>query len=138
MDDIVQRTNQSAQKLSSKYQKKYPTIAETKNDELDALLGIFIMTGVFDCSHVAFAELFGAEFGPAFYKAAMRERRFSFLGRALRFDVLTDRFAAITNIWKKFIFSCKAHYFPGENLTIDQQFLAFRRQCPFWMYIANN
>ena len=83
------------------------------------------MTGFFECSHVASAELFSAEFGPAFYRAAMGEGRFSFLVRALRFDdattrterVLTDRFAAIRSIWKKFISSCKAHYIPSENLT---------------------
>ena len=55
------------------YKKNDPTIAETKNDKLDALLGVLIMTGVFDCSHVAAAELFSAEFGPAFYRAAMGE-----------------------------------------------------------------
>ena len=57
----VQWTSQSVQKLSFKYTKKNdPTSAETKNDKLDALLGVF------DCSHVASAELFSAEFGQLF------------------------------------------------------------------------
>ncbi|XP_064097531.1 uncharacterized protein LOC135208877 [Macrobrachium nipponense] len=37
----------------------------------------------------------------------------------------------------KFIKYCGMYYIPHENLTVDEQQLAFRGKCPFRMYIPN-
>ncbi|KAK3894203.1 hypothetical protein Pcinc_002021 [Petrolisthes cinctipes] len=77
------------------------------------------------------------------YKAAMSSTRFAFLINSLRFDNpdtrqerrRTDRFAPVRSIWDSFIERCRWMYTPGENLTIDEQLLAFRGRAVFRMYI---
>ena len=44
----------------------------------------------------------------------------------------------MSKIWEVFISNCKQRYCPGENITIDEQLLAFRGRCGFRMYVANN
>lgn len=110
-----------------------------------AFIGILIMSGLKQDNHVPTQEMFSKTIGPALYRAAMGERRFAFLLRAIRFDDMetreerksTDKFAAIREIFDMFINNCTSRYCPGENLTIDEQLLAFRGRCPFRMYIAN-
>ena len=33
--------------------------------------------------------------------------------------------------------ACKSYYEPGATLTVDEQLLGFRGQCPFRMYISS-
>lgn len=47
----------------------------------------------------------------------------------LRFDnkdtwaerVKTDKFAAISNTWTRFIDNCVLHYNPGRHITVEEQ-----------------
>lgn len=143
---ILTWTNQSIEKLAAKYkEKKTPTTDKAYFNEIMAFIGILIMSGLKQDNHVPTQEMFSKTIGPALYRAAMGERRFAFLLRALRFDDMetreerksTDKFAAIREIFDMFINNCTSRYCPGENLTIDEQLLAFRGRCPFRMYIAN-
>ncbi|XP_066965959.1 piggyBac transposable element-derived protein 4-like [Macrobrachium rosenbergii] len=73
----------------------------------------------------------------------MSEDRFSFLVSSLRFDDRdtreerrqTDNFAVIRKIWDIFIVNCSKMCVPHENLTVNEQLLAFHGNCPFRMYI---
>ncbi|KAL7635293.1 UNVERIFIED_CONTAM: hypothetical protein RMT77_014360 [Armadillidium vulgare] len=75
----------------------------------------------------------------------MSEEHFAFLINTLRFDDSdtrvarqeTDRFAAIRSIWDIFIANCGKMYIPNENITVDEQLLSFKGNCPFRMYIPN-
>ena len=143
---ILKWTNQSIEKLAAKYKdKKTPTIDKAYFNEMMAFIGILIMSGLKQDNHVPTQEMFSKSMGPALYRAAMGERRFAFLLRALRFDdsetreerKRTDKFAAIREIFDMFINNCTSRYCPGENLTIDEQLIGFRGRCPFRMYIAN-
>ncbi|KAK3874622.1 hypothetical protein Pcinc_020442 [Petrolisthes cinctipes] len=75
----------------------------------------------------------------------MSEDRFSFLISCLRFDDKdtreerrqTDRFAPIRKICYIFIEKFGKMYFPKETLTVDEQLLEFRGNCPFRMYIRS-
>ena len=143
---IMKWTNTSIERLAAKYKnKKDPTIDKTYYNEMMAFIGVLIMFGLKQDNHVPTQEMFSKTTGPALYRAAMGERRFSFLLRAIRFDDMetreerkrTDKFAAIREIWDMLINNCTSRYCPGENLTIDEQLLGFRGRCPFRIYIAN-
>lgn len=41
------------------------------------------------------------------------------------------------DMFQKFVENCKKHYTPGDTMTIDEQLLAFRGNCPFKLYIPN-
>lgn len=48
-----------------------------------------------------------------------------------------ETFAPIRKIWDIFINNCKKLVVSGENISVDEQLLAFRGRCPFSMYIPN-
>jgi len=79
------------------------------------------------------------------YRSGFSERSFCFLLRCIRFDDRATRderqkeepFAPVSQIWEVFINNCKQRYCPGENITIDEQLLAFRGRCGFRMYVQD-
>lgn len=72
----------------------------------------------------------------------MSARCFSFLTDCLRFDnpetrverIERDKLAPIRWLWDNFIECCGRMYVPGENLTIDEQLLAFQGRVGFKIY----
>lgn len=76
---------------------------------------------------------------------AMSQGRFEFLLNCLRFNdpdtwqerQKADKFAPVREIWDIFIEICGKMYISSENLTVDEQLLAFRGRCPFCMFIPN-
>ncbi|XP_066988283.1 piggyBac transposable element-derived protein 4-like [Macrobrachium rosenbergii] len=80
--------------------------------------------------------------GSHVYRAVMTERRFSFLLRVIHFDDSTsrlehhkrDKMAPIRKIWNMFVKRCQENYKPGPHITVDEQLIPFRGQCPFKMY----
>lgn len=89
--------------------------------------------------------MFSPQYGAAIYKSTMNGFRFNFMLRCLRFDDLyaraerneTDKFAPFRHVFDSFVANCQKHYIPGDKLTIDEQLLAFRGNCPFRMYMPN-
>ena len=111
-------------------------------EEILALIGILLLSGVNKDNHAATEEMFKPTMGIPAYRSGLSERRFCFLLRCIGFDDRATRderqkedpFAAVSQV---FIDNCKHRYYPGENITIDEQLLAFRGRCGFRMYIPN-
>ena len=130
---------------AAKYDYHKARMSLLEPDELRALLGVLIFSGYQRDNYLSTREMFCPTTGSAFYCAAMSEDRFSFLVNCLRFDDKdtreerrqTDKFAAIRKIWDIFIANCEKMYVPHENITMNEQLLAFRGNCPFRMYIPS-
>ncbi|GBP98328.1 PiggyBac transposable element-derived protein 4 [Eumeta japonica] len=75
----------------------------------------------------------------------MPRDRFKEIMKFLRFDhrserssrLQQDKFALISDVWKKFIENCLSCYKPGENVTVDEQLFSTKVRCRFLQYIAN-
>ena len=84
-------------------------------------------------------EIWSKDWGPPFFREVMSRNRYKELLTYIRFDLRetrsmrlnTDKFALFSIIWNRFIDSCKSHYFPNENITVDQQLF------PFTQYMAS-
>ena len=142
---IVKWTNVRMNKERTTIGKLTKTHAPTERLEIFALLGILVITAKLDDALISTKDMWSAETGCALYQLAMSEARFIWLIRCLRFDdratrdirLKDDKFAAVREIWDLFIARCGQHYEPHDNLTVDEQLLAFRGRCPFRMYIPN-
>ncbi|KAL7646290.1 UNVERIFIED_CONTAM: hypothetical protein RMT77_003199 [Armadillidium vulgare] len=103
---------------------------------MKALLQIFC--GCQKDNHLSTREMWNPITGPPLYHARMSEERFTFLIITLRFDDSNtrvarqenDRFAAIRIIYEIFITNCRKMYIPNENITVEDQLLPFRVNCP--------
>ena len=143
LSDIVTHTNVFIKEIRDKVQKPTNTYSDMTLMELDALLGVLITAGARKDNHLPAEEMFSNEFGCSLYRCAMSESRFSFLMRCLKFDEETtreerkklDRFSLIREVWDAFIQHCRENYTPGEDVTVDEQLLAFRGRCKFKMYM---
>src|ERR1043165_2259818 len=73
----------------------------------------------------------------------MSRTRFQSLLRFIRFDdhdtrqerQAADKLAAVRNLYEVFSANCRSSCQPGPYLTIDEQLVAFRGNCPFRCYI---
>lgn len=148
IQEIVRCTNIMIGKLSPKYAKDSTVTCKTSVDELKALIGVLIQSGAKQDCHHTLEEMFSPQHGAPLYRATMSEKRFSFLLRCLRFDdtsdvrereqrKASDKFTLFRNIFEKFVGNCKKHYIPGQRMTIDEQLLGFRGNCPFRVYIPS-
>lgn len=136
---IVMHTNEEISRIST-------NTATTKridsDEELDALIGLLIYSAARKDNHLPTTLLFDPRQCGIWYRASMSVKRFEFLLRALRFDDKhtrnpQDKFAPISELWKMFIEQCKSHYKPGSYVTIDEQLVGFRGNCPFRMFLPN-
>ncbi|XP_019731207.1 LOW QUALITY PROTEIN: piggyBac transposable element-derived protein 4-like [Hippocampus comes] len=75
----------------------------------------------------------------------MSRDRFYEIKRYLRFDnkdtrrerIQNDKFAAISEIWQKFVQNCISSYSPGQHVTVDEQLFPSKVRCPFLQYMAS-
>lgn len=144
LDLVVVHTNEEICRNATNFQnQRY--ISETNKTEILALFGLLYLRGVLKENHTDIEELWSKKYGPPIFRATMTKNRFSFLIRCLRFDDKNtrverkkkDKFAAVRNLWEKFVENCRKNYTPSEYVTVDEQLLSFRGRCPFKMYIPN-
>lgn len=125
---LVTNTNLYIDKIKAKFERDRDALPSYVI-EMNAFLGLLIM------AHLNFIHLWAQDgSGVEMFRLTMCYKRFLFLLRCLRFDNTSDReeglkidnMAAIRylcqNIERKFL----AAYCPGENVTIDEQFIGFR------------
>lgn len=111
-------------------------------EELQALLGLLIYAAAKKDNHLPTRMMFDFSHCGEWYRSAMSRIRFEFLIDSLRFDDKETRnpeskLAPISEIWGLFLSNCKTHYRPGSYLTIDEQLIGFRGNCPFRMYLPD-
>uniref|UniRef100_A0A1B6E7C5 PiggyBac transposable element-derived protein domain-containing protein n=1 Tax=Clastoptera arizonana TaxID=38151 RepID=A0A1B6E7C5_9HEMI len=144
---VLQCTNEEIELQKKNYKNKNfdGTVKELCLEELNALFGLIILAAALKDNHLNTTLMFDNTFCGDRYKATMSERRFKFLINCLRFDnkttredrQKTDKFSAITDIWKILLKNCRSSYKPSKYLTIDEQLVGFRGRCPFRMYIPS-
>lgn len=145
LDEIVMWTNVRIDIEAAYYAKRGAVHNHVTREELLAYLGILIFSGCQKDNHLSVDEMWSPTLASPLYRAAMSQIRFEFLNRCLRYDDPStrderrrnDKFAPIRNIFEIFIDNCRSMYSPGEHLTIDEQLLGFRGNCPFKMYIPS-
>ena len=115
INEIVECTNIKIEELRLRVgenNRNKATFSNTNLLELKALIGVLVMTGARQDSHMNTDKMFSSTFFSGFYKSSFSGARFSFLLRALRFDDAAtrnerlggpqrngDRFAHIRSVW---------------------------------------
>ncbi|KAI5099947.1 dual specificity protein phosphatase 26 isoform X1 [Silurus meridionalis] len=111
--------------------------------ELMAFISILFVRAIM-CPVGAIVDCWSESFLVPVIKDIMYRDRFISIMQHLRFDyedmraerVKTDKFAAISDIWTRFIKNCVESFTPGEHMTIDEQLFPTKVRCPFTQYIA--
>src|SRR6218665_107332 len=86
-----------------------------------------------------------AKHGRPIFTATMSVNRFVDILRFIRFDNkasrehrrASDKLADIRDNWELFVAQLPKFYVPGTNITVDEQLVAFRGNCPFRQYIPS-
>lgn len=79
------------------------------------------------------------------FRGTICRNRFAFLLNNFRFDsaatrserIKTDRLAPIRSTFEQFVKNFQDAYIPYENLTLDEELVAFRGRCVFFQYIPS-
>ncbi|KAL6456582.1 hypothetical protein MHYP_G00351260 [Metynnis hypsauchen] len=103
-----------------------------KMDEID--LGLLILAGVYRSQGEAAASLWDGESGRPIFRATMPLKLFHTYSRLLRFDDcesrparrMTDKLAAVREVWDKWVERLPYLYNPGSDVTVDEQLVPFR------------
>ncbi|XP_022609640.1 piggyBac transposable element-derived protein 4-like, partial [Seriola dumerili] len=125
-----------------KYGDSWKKMDET---DLQAYLGLLILAGVYRSRGEAAASLWDAESGRPIFRATMPLTLFHTYSRLLRFDDresrparrVTDKLAAIREVWDKWVERLPYLYNPGPDVTVDEQLVPFRGRCPFRQYMPS-
>lgn len=137
--DIVNYTNEKIRLQSS----NDPQKSETTLVEMKALFGLLFLSGLARSGRQNTIDLH------RWYRNVFRDtvcrNRFVFLLQNLRFDstatrserIKIDRLAAIRSIFEHIVKNCQDVYIPYENLTLDEELVAFRGRCGFRQYIPS-
>ena len=131
---VVQSTNQEAAIHNSTFQ--------VDSNDILAFIAIQFCRGIF-CGGVPVRHLWSKTFGIEIVKNIMSKGKFLKIMKFLRFDDKNtrevrknvDKFAAVREIWNKFIYNSMSCWQPGQYLTIDEQLLPNKSRCPITQYI---
>lgn len=143
---IVEYTNIYIDKIRGNYDR--PRDAKPTNLlEIKSLLGLLYLAGVLHANRRSLFEMWDMSKGTGVELAyvTMSEHRFRFLMRCIRFDNIhtrnqrkaVDKLAAIREMFEKFVSNSQNTYKPSDYLTIDEQLVAFRGNCPFRVYMPS-
>jgi len=144
-EEILRCTNVYIDSIKEKFQRDRDAKYVSMN-ELQAFLGLLILSGVKKAGHTSFLELWNTDgSGIEVFRACMSSKRFLFLLRTIRFDDVhtrtqrreTDKLAPIRFVLDKFIDNCKNAYRLSEFVTIGEMLVPFRGRCGFIQYIPN-
>ncbi|CAF1008288.1 unnamed protein product [Didymodactylos carnosus] len=152
LDEIVIQTNRYAEQYfdQNKRSKTDSNTIESKSSkwkpidrvELESFIGLVIRAGLHRNNHESLNDLWDISQSSPLYRGTMSLQRFRQFLQFLRFDDRqnrdkTDRLSSIRYIFELFIKQLPRHFVPGENLTVDEQLVAFRGRCCFVQYMPN-
>lgn len=106
---------------------------------------MLISAGVDRSSKRNYKEFYGTLRGMPIFKATMPKHRFEQIISCIRFDDkdtrserrARDKLAPIREIFDMVCENLVNTYSPGENLTVDEQLVAFRGRCAFKQYLPS-
>ena len=104
-----------------------------------AYIGLLLLAGVYKSHGESTKSLWHKQTGRTIFRATMSIEMFEIISKVIRFDNKTtrqerrkcDKLASIRDIWEKWTDVLPKLYNPGENVTVDEQLVAFRGRCPF-------
>lgn len=147
LDEILLWTNKKLALFRERFSNQSrPELHDVDMTELSAFLGLLIYTAVFKSNHENVDFIFAADgTGVEIFRCVMSKKRFLNLLCCLRFDNgadreerrKTDKLAAISKIFNKFISNCQNLYNIGECATVDEMLIPFRGRSFFVLYMPN-
>lgn len=113
--------------------------------DLFAFIGLILLAGVFRSRNESTESLWDTEKGRPVFGAVMPIKTFKKISRVIRFDNkqtrsarrLVDKFTPIRDLWNQWVDLLPKFYNPSENVTVDEQLVAFRGRCPFRQYMPS-
>lgn len=113
--------------------------------ELRSFIGVLYARGAYEARSLKASYLWSKKWGPPFFRNTMSRDKFTEILRFIRFDkknqrserLQTDKFALISEVWRKFISNSQACYKPHENISIDEQLFPTKARCRFTQYMPN-
>lgn len=115
--------------------------------EIRAFFGVLLIAGALRCRKESISEMWTTDekIRRAVFTAAMPRDRFVHILQFIRFDdkstrdqrKANDKLAAIRDVWDSFVENCKKLFEPFEDITIDEQLVAFRGRCPIRQYMKS-
>ena len=116
-------------------------------EELMALIGLLLLTGVFHASRESLSDLYSDDINKSkpIFKATMGRDRLKSLLRFLRFDdastrlnrIKTDKLAPIRSCFELINSALAKCYTPGKWITVDEHLCRYRGRCSFKQYMPN-
>ena len=103
-------------------------------DEFTAFFGLYIRRGVLKGRDKPLFNFRDEEYGRLIFRKTMSKNKFQSILRYIRFDDKnsrslrrqTDKFAAKRELWGSVMDNCQKSYFPGANVTINEQLFRCR------------
>ncbi|KAL7388235.1 hypothetical protein ABVT39_009596 [Epinephelus coioides] len=111
--------------------------------DLRAYIGLLILAGVYRSKGESTRCLWDDRSGRAVFRATMSLQRFHEISRALCFDnkrkkperQKKDKLAPIRDLWDMWTHRLPLLFNPGNDITVDEQLVAFKGRCRFRQYM---
>lgn len=154
---ILEETNRKAAKITESYNNSLSqnyrdpsnrpplkTFCPVTAEELDAFFGVLLFAGVHRSNRESLLEMWATDNLPL-YRATMTKNRMKEILRFIRFDngetrdnrVLTDKAAAIRDIWEMLNKNLEKAYRAHESMTVDEQLFGYRGRTKFTQYMPS-
>lgn len=147
LETVVLHTNQKLQTYRERFRNtNRQELKDTNETEMRSLLGLLYYSSVFKCNDADANYLFATDgTGHEIFRCVMSKYRFCTLLNCMRFDngtdrqerLKSDRLAAVSWLFDKFVSNSQHNYTPGPNACIDEMLIPFRGRCKFVIYMPN-
>lgn len=147
LETVVLHTNQKLQSYRERFRNTHrQELKDTNETEMRSLFGLLYYSSVFKCNDADANYLFATDgTGHEIFRCVMSKYRFCTLLNCLRFDnaadrqerLKSDRSAAVSWLFGKFVSNSQQNYIPGPNTCIDEMLIPFRGRCKFLIYMPN-
>lgn len=143
--NIILHTNEKLQAYRERFRNtNRQELKDINETEIRSLFGLLYYSSVFKCNDADANYIFATDgTGHEIFRCVMSKYRFCTLLNCIRFDsgtdrqerLKSDRLAAVSHLFDKFIINCQQSYIPGPNICIDEMLIPFRGRCKFIIYM---